>query len=296
LFDLRYHVVSLAAVFMALVLGVLLGVGISETGRVDDVERESYEARIADLESRLEAAADQDVASERERKAAQTIIQNTYPALIGGRLAGVRVARVFVGSAGGPLRSGIDDMLADSGAAQAQLRALKVPIDPAAIDGALDGNNELVRFQGRERLDELGAELADELLSEGETPLWDALSPHLVQEQSGAGVRAPDAVVLARTVEPQPEPTASLLEGLYRGLANGGVPVVAIEAVDSRPSAVAVYKRMRLSSVDAIDTPVGKLAAALLLAGAPSGNYGLKSSAQDGILPDVQPVATTTVG
>src|SRR5918999_1536888 len=37
MFDLRYHVVSLAAVFLALVLGVLLGVGISETGRVDDV-------------------------------------------------------------------------------------------------------------------------------------------------------------------------------------------------------------------------------------------------------------------
>ena len=68
MFDLRYHVVSLAAVFLALVLGVLLGVGISETGRVDDVERDSYEARIRDLEGELEAAAEQDVAS---RAAAQ---------------------------------------------------------------------------------------------------------------------------------------------------------------------------------------------------------------------------------
>ena len=68
MFDLRYHVVSLAAVFLALVIGILLGVGISETGRVDTIERDSYEQRIADLEGEIAAAKAEDVSSERERK------------------------------------------------------------------------------------------------------------------------------------------------------------------------------------------------------------------------------------
>jgi hypothetical protein len=72
-FDLRYHVVSLAAVFLALVIGVLLGVGISETGRVDDVERDSYEARIGDLQRRLDASAEQELADEGQRKASETL-------------------------------------------------------------------------------------------------------------------------------------------------------------------------------------------------------------------------------
>jgi hypothetical protein len=38
-FDLRYHVASLAAVFLALVFGILVGVGISGRGIVDDAER-----------------------------------------------------------------------------------------------------------------------------------------------------------------------------------------------------------------------------------------------------------------
>jgi hypothetical protein len=39
LFDFRYHVASLAAVFLALVLGILVGVGISGRGLVDNSER-----------------------------------------------------------------------------------------------------------------------------------------------------------------------------------------------------------------------------------------------------------------
>ena len=36
MFDLRYHVASLAAVFLALVIGILVGVAMS--GKVDDAE------------------------------------------------------------------------------------------------------------------------------------------------------------------------------------------------------------------------------------------------------------------
>ena len=39
MFDLRYHVASLAAVFLMLVVGILIGVGISGRGFVDDAER-----------------------------------------------------------------------------------------------------------------------------------------------------------------------------------------------------------------------------------------------------------------
>ena len=35
MFDLRYHVASLAAVFLALLIGILVGVGISDRGLVD---------------------------------------------------------------------------------------------------------------------------------------------------------------------------------------------------------------------------------------------------------------------
>ena len=42
-----------------------------------------------------------------------------------------------------------------------------------------------------------------------------------------------------------------------------------------------------LSSVDFVDTEVGRLALALLLAGGRPGSYGLKQTATDGILPPI---------
>jgi Copper transport outer membrane protein, MctB len=298
-FDLRYHVVSLAAVFLALVIGLLLGVGISETGRVDQVERDSYEARIADLQSQVEAAEASDLAKEREQRAAQEIVDRAYPALMSDRLAGMRVARIYVGPVRDPIRSGVDSLLADGAASRAPyLRALKVPVDPDSITNALEGRPELARYAGPDRFGELGAALAEELLSEGDTPLWDALSPQLVLNEEGSGKRIPDAIVIGRTVDPQQAETAALLQGFYKRLASGGIPVVAVEAADSKPSGVPFYRRQGLATVDSIDTKIGRLAAALVLAGAPTGNYGLKDTA-DRILPhEIEPVepATTSAG
>jgi Copper transport outer membrane protein, MctB len=300
MFDLRYHVVSLAAVFLALVLGVLLGVGISETGRVDDVERDSYEARIRGLEARLEAAGDQEEASERQRKAADRIIGETYPLLMEDRLAGKRVVTVFVGSTDGnnAIRAGVRRMLADAGASGPfRFRELGVPVDADAIQSELSSHSDLAAFSGPEAYSELGAELARELTAGGDTPLWDALAPHLVGEEAGIGTEPPDGVVVARTAEPQQAETAAILAGFYDGLANAGVPAVGVETTNSEPSAVPAYKRASLASVDAIDTDVGRLAAALVLGGAPSGNYGVKESAEDGIVPTpIEPVTSTTVG
>lgn len=300
MFDLRYHVVSLAAVFLALVLGVLLGVGISETGRVDDVERDSYEVRIRNLESELQAAAEQDVAGERQRKAADTIIGETYPLLMEDRLKDTRVVTVFVGSTDGnnAIRAGVRRMLADAGATGPfRFRELEVPVDPDALQSELAGHSELARFSRPENFDELGAELARELTAGGDTPLWDALAPLLVGEEAGIGTQAPDAIVVARTAEPQQAETAALLAGFYGRLAEGSVPAVGVETTKADPSAVGVYERLGLASVDAIDTDVGRLAAALVLNGAAGGNYGVKASADDGILPTpVEPVTTATVG
>jgi len=48
-FDLRYHVASLTAVFVALVVGILVGVGLSGKGFVNDAERSNLNNQIADL-------------------------------------------------------------------------------------------------------------------------------------------------------------------------------------------------------------------------------------------------------
>ena len=64
--DLRYHVASLSAVFIALIVGILVGVGISGRGFVDKSERRNFESRIAALQSASTGAA-REVAARRSR-------------------------------------------------------------------------------------------------------------------------------------------------------------------------------------------------------------------------------------
>jgi Copper transport outer membrane protein, MctB len=289
-FDFRYHVASLAAVFLALVVGIVVGVGISGKGIIKDSERQLLENQINILTAQVQASEKKSSSLKEQQKAAQTFANTVYEPLMANRLRGKRVAVLVVGPAGGGTHKSVDQALSDGGAI-GSLRVLRVPIDPESVRQALGPKPQLAKTSGREWLPDLGKALAQELAAGGRTPLWDRLSGQLVSERQGR-LRPTDGVVVLRTARPQSGATARFLAGLYSGLGGAGVPAVGVETTDAKPSTVAVWETAGLSSVDDVDTPVGKLALAVLLAGGEHGLYGVKKSADD-VLPPVEPVAPT---
>jgi hypothetical protein len=94
--------------------------------------------------------------------------------------------------------------------------------------------------------------------------------------------------VLVRTAEPQQGPTARFLRGLYNGL-GAAATLVGSEQSGQSNSALPMFRRNGISSVDDLELPVGRLALAALLAGAQPGHYGL--APQDtAVLPPITPV------
>jgi hypothetical protein len=291
MFDLRYHVASLAAVFLALIVGILVGVGISNP--VDNARKSLLEQEVASLHKQLDQSAKQAGTRDREQDAALTYINDTYPVLVHNRLRNQNVAVVFVGSFSGGVRSDVTRALRDAAGQQLRMRALKVPIDGPQLDKILAKHPEVGKFTGQGRFEALGRALGQELMVGGDTPLWNALTDSLVEQQAG-GVKEPaDGVVVVRTAAPQRDGTSRYLQGLYSGLASAGVPAVGVEATNSPVSAVPIFRQAGLSTVDDVDTSAGKLALVLLLDGAPGGQYGLKKGADDGVLP---PLQTTGAG
>jgi hypothetical protein len=213
-------------------------------------------------------------------------VKNAYPALIADRLVGKRIAIVFVGPVDTKLRRDIERAVDDAGSsAPGRIRALKVPIDPSKVDGELDGELAQYRTAG---LAELGGELARELVEGGDTPAWDALTSLIVEEKAGSFRRPADGIVVARTVRAQQGETALFLRGFYSTLADMDVPTIGVEPSGVSESAVGTWSDAGLSTVDDIDAPAGRLALALLLSGSSIGNYGLKETADDGIVPPVE--------
>jgi Copper transport outer membrane protein, MctB len=280
-FDLRYHVASLVAVFFFFVVGILVGAAISDPSLGDRAEEQQLRDRIGDLEGDLEAAQ----AQADEDAAARDYVTASYDAVMAERLAGLRIGILYVGRADDGL--GIEDAIADAGGDVARTRVVDVPVDPQALRGALVSSDSFEEMSDDD-LQRLGEALAEEFLRGGETPLWDALAEELVQEQSGNFEEPLDAVVVARTERPGSIATGRFLVGLFEGVAGDG-PAVGVESARTVPSAVPAYRRGGLSIVDDVDRRLGKIGLAVLLAGGEPGHYGLKDGA-DAAVPPIAPV------
>jgi len=301
MFTFRYHVASLAAVFLALAVGIVLGVAIS--GRVSKAETTLKDDEIARLNSELQSVRAQASATKKQGFAASQLLVNAYPALMTDMLKNKRFALVFLGPSDGNLESAVGRTLEDADAgADPRMLALDVPVDPKSLDGFLRGHPPLASYAaGGADFTSLGDELGSELVA-GQSTIWSQVATKLVRERSGSTTGALDGVVVVASWQAptgtgsseQTTGTETLLAGVVKGLRDSGVPVVGVEALGTRPSVVGLYRTDGLSSVDDIDTLAGRLALATLLAGGDPGHYGLKKTASDGVAPPIAPVLSTT--
>jgi hypothetical protein len=272
-----------------LVVGILVGVGISGRGFVDDAERDRLNGQIADLRSEVEAANVNAEDLERRQQAAEEFVESAYPVLAERRLAGKRIAVLVLGSVD-PTLGFVERALDDSGARLARMRAITLPLRSENVEAALSERAELGGYVGDDQLANVGRDLGRELVTGGETPLWDVLEGDIVEERRGDFAEPVDGVVVIRTAEPQAAETSRFLAGLYEGPGSTGVPVVGVERARVEESAVPTFQRHSLSTVDGIDSELGSLALVLLLGGADAGDYGTRDTAEDGILPPIEPL------
>ena len=290
MFDLRYHVASLAAVFLMLVVGILIGVGISGRGFVDDAERNNFNRKIAGLEEQVDAANASAEDFERRQQAAEDFVESAYPALAAKRLDGKNVAILVLGPVD-PTVSAVERAVEeDADGRVSRMRALELPLRLEPVEAALSEKPELGGYVGDEQLGNLGRDLGHELAAGGETPLLDSLEGELVEVREGGLADPVDGVIVIRTAEPQAAESSRFLAGLYQGLGSAGIPVVGVEPTRVEQSAMPVFQRHRLSTVDGVDTPVGALAMLLVLADPDAaGDFGVRDTA-DKILPPIEPL------
>jgi hypothetical protein len=301
MFGLRYHAVSLAAVFIALAIGILLGVAVS--GKATDVGEDAELQNLRDdndrLQEDLDAARAQADAATARGEGADELFARAYPALMEGRLEGRNVAVVFLGPVDGNVRAEVEGAIADAdGGAPARVIALDVPVDQGQLMASLEGDEVLAVYadEGGD-FSSLGRELGRQVV-EGDPTLWTSLQSQLIEEQSGSTSTPIDAAVVVRTWAPpeegsedddaETEATASLMEGLVSGLNGAGIPVVGVASSDDPSEVVEAYEDRGISSVDDIDVAPGRLALALLLAGAEPGQYGFGPNAEDGSIPSIE--------
>src|SRR3954469_15121511 len=108
--DFRYHALSLVAVFLALAIGIVLGVTIGDS-LVSDAERSLRGNLRADVEkAHVDASEARTELNGRDR-----MLDQLYPQLVGSRLGGERVALVSWGRLPNNVESGVRDAVNKGG-------------------------------------------------------------------------------------------------------------------------------------------------------------------------------------
>src|SRR2546428_12582368 len=97
MFDLRYHVASLAAVFFALVIGILVGVALASHG-LGNTERKRLEEDLRRAESQAEGLRATVDSTQCDAAADRGFVEGTYKNVLANRVKGKENAVVFIGS------------------------------------------------------------------------------------------------------------------------------------------------------------------------------------------------------
>lgn len=285
----RYHAASLAAVFLALAVGILIGVGFGSdivSGTAESLE----ESLGSDLTDAREQIDELEADLERERNLSGRL----YPAVVGSRLPGSRIAVVALGALPEEIPRAVDEAIDPTGAELTEVMAIPVPAEVDQVVDALVGS-DAERLGDRDALERAGRRAGSALVRGNET--FDEVRSVLLSRYSGDPGPVNDIVLFrqppAELDEDAAEDESRLEAGLVDGMRAAGATVVGVERSDEEVSSIEAFEALDISSVDNVDALPGQVSLVLALGGA-SGHFGTKETA-DRLLPDLLPPAAGPV-
>jgi Copper transport outer membrane protein, MctB len=314
--SLRYHIVSLVAVFLALALGIVVGSTVLQEGTVSALRATSQEVRQRSEENRTE-----NLALKQEISRLQAFGATVLPELVQDRLKGRSVVLVDTDKVDSGLRDGVREVLEEAGArvdgqitfADERL-ALEADADRTAMARLLAVDAGAPEVLRGELVKKLAARLAtstalpqedSQRASDMLTGLQDAdfLADLKLGQPLATGTdpfpRQGSMFVLlgpSATATTAVAPDAFLvpLADQVSSQAGGAVAGVEAAAVPKETSWILALRdnravSRRVSGIDSVDTVYGQLALVQALEGSlqqlPAGQYGIKDGAS-GLLPE----------
>jgi hypothetical protein len=260
--DLRYHLISLISVFLALAIGILLGVAMSDRGVVSG----RVQAEITSIQQQF-ARQQKEIGKQNEQIDKQeAMLGGMSKVVISGSLKGKNVALISGPYADPEVSGAVQSDLSEAGANITTVESLDPP-EPAELT-LLEGTSP----QAMTRLEANYADFARQTLGftgEVENP------PEIVIFVGGGAI--PDDA---------PPGTRDALETaqaqMFNVWLNAGVRVVGAEPLRAGRSEVHLFQDVGIPSVTDADEPAGR--AAIIECAAMEdceGTYGTKATATD---------------
>lgn len=292
MFDYRYHALSLAAVLIALALGVLLGVAIGDSNLVSSAKS----GAVRSLQSDLDSANSRIATLEDEQRAGATVQNDFYELAVNNQLFARKIGLVFLGSSSQHVDSLVRSAVTEAGGELSNVITVIQPLNFVALSQHAAGTQYTALAEDPQPAGlakKFGVRIGDQIVKGGK--LISHVQSTLLSSFDGQFGELQGLVVMRQPPEGSSseaqQATGEFEAGLIAGADAAGATTVGVEMSSTEPSQIPWYKGQKLASVDDLDKLSGQAALALALAGA-HGSWGMKSTA-DGPLP--QPVGDTAL-
>ncbi len=258
--DLRYHLISLISVFLALAIGILLGVAMADRGVVSD----RMQAEITSIERQLDRQ-QREIGKQNEHIAEQEMmLERMSEVMIADSLKGEAVALVAGPYAEPDTYQAVESDLSEAGANITSIETLAVPDPTEVSDGELTTREATTQLESG-----YATNVARKVLG-----------------YTGEGAEFPEIVVFVgggEILDEAPPGTLRALKAVQRRMfeiwLDAGVRVVGAETSDTGRTDVPLFQSAGIPSVDYADEPAGRAALIQLAATDIEGSYGTKDTA-----------------
>lgn len=280
MFSFRYHATSLIAVFLALGIGVLLGVSIGEEGVVSGARKGLEDSLRGDLRDVRNSNSD----LRGELRIRDDFERQSYPSLVADLLPGFRIGVVAMGNLTSSYSPAVRDAADPAGADIASVSVIRAPLRLGDLAQDLRRTQFSRLDRDGDQLASFGRRLGRQLVNGG--GIVERTRKSLLSSSRGE-YRGLDGIVYVRDREGLKGSERSdqdrFESAFIGGLRSTDAQIVAVETRDTDPSQIPFLKQQGLTSVDDLDLIAGHAALVYALLGA-DGAFGVKQTA-DQLLP-----------
>jgi Copper transport outer membrane protein, MctB len=299
MFDYRYHALSLAAVLLALAVGVVIGVAIGDSNLVSSAKS----GIVHDLSAEVSDAQRRSGRLQAQLSAQEAFSNDLYPIATHGVLTGRSIGLVFLGGSSNRVNDLVRSAVTQGGGDLTTVVAVREPLDLAGLAHGASGTRyealgeavnsaHSLTSTGKELLTQFGALVGRQLVAGGALVTQELLSRvrgHLLSAFDGQLGALQGLVVMRSEPAGMPAEQAQAAEAFESGMIDGvtaaGEAAVGVELTSTQPSQIPWYQGHDMPSVDDLDAIAGQAALIYALDGS-HGAFGSKPTA-DSLLPKV---------
>jgi hypothetical protein len=279
--NIKFYVISIAAIFAALGIGIFVGFLLDAQNLIMDQRNDI----ITEIEKRFDYLSEENKglkealeSANNEKENYEYFIDSTYKEIIKDKLVGVNVAIIETNN--DYVYSSVGQLLEAAGANVVNLttimdtflsqdllinlyQELQIPINSSNIAG--DVIRKLTESIIKGEMNEL-------VLKLDERGFINLVGP--INEPA-------DYIIVAGGSRDDSQDRINVIDSTIINVAkSNSVPVVGVERIDVNYSYIETYKNLGITTIDNVDTTIGKVSLILAMEGRP-GHYGVKKTAED---------------